>query len=59
MKVLRLALAAVLLSAACDAPDPVTPLPTPGREVEPRHSVPPCDSTCQAERNPAMGGSSG
>jgi|GEM_PF-6963042 len=56
MKILRLVLAAALLLAACDGPDPVSAPSTP-RYDEGESSVL-CDTLCQ-DRNPQLGSSGG
>ncbi|HEX2191240.1 MAG TPA: hypothetical protein VHG51_20185 [Longimicrobiaceae bacterium] len=58
MKILRLALGALLLVAACESPDPITPPPAPRHDADGGAGVP-CDSACEATRNPSMGGSHG
>ena len=58
MLTLRLVLAAVILLAACDTPDPVTPPPAPRFNGGSSPSSTTCDSACQA-RSPAMGGTGG
>lgn len=60
MKILRLLLGAVLLAAACDTHDPVTPPPAPRYDTgEPGPASAPCDSACEAQRSPMLGGSNG
>ncbi len=60
MKILRLALAAMLVVAACDTADQVTAPSTPRHDVitlpKPPQDAAPCDSAC---RSPFLGGSGG
>lgn len=58
MKILRLALGALLLAAACDTHDPLTPPPTPRHDGSAPATFP-CDSACEAGRTPVLGGSNG
>lgn len=58
MKTLRLALAALVLLAACDTADPVSPPPAPRFDSGQGTSSTTCDSACLA-KSPYMGGGGG